>query len=171
MSDPFLGEIRIFAGNFPPAGWEFCAGQLVGIAENDALYALIGTIYGGDGIMTFGLPDLRGRSAVHAGTMPADGRTYMMGDKYGVEQVVVTAPQMPAHTHVPRTAQTADGTGPGQKSWATQAPFAYAPAAGTVQMASDAVLPAGGSTPHENMPPFVAVSFIICVNGIFPPRD
>ncbi|WP_217177052.1 phage tail protein [Streptomyces sp. AC495_CC817] len=171
MSEAFLGEIRIFAGTFAPVGWEFCDGRLVSIAENDALYALVCTTYGGDGVNTFALPDLRGRSAVHTGTMQSDGRVYQPGQRGGAESVTLTLPQLPMHSHTAVAATSADSTGPAGRRWAAQAPLAYSSTAPATPLAADAVHPAGNSMPHDNMPPYLAVSFIICTSGIFPSQN
>lgn len=170
MSEAFIGEIRIFAGNFAPAGWAFCDGGLLSISEYDALFALIGTTYGGDGINNFGLPDLRGRSAVHAGTART-GERYDLGSSGGVEQVTLTPGQMPAHTHTPTTAGAAASSSPEGTRWAAQTANAYSGDQPNAQLAGGAVQPVGGSQPHENMPPYLAVSYIISLYGIYPSRE
>lgn len=170
MSDAFIGEIRIFAGNFPPVGWALCDGSMLPISEYDTLFALIGTTYGGDGINTFGLPDLRGRSAVHAGTART-GERYDLGSSGGVEQVTLTPAQMPAHTHLPTTAGAATSASPEGTRWAAQTANAYSDVQPNAQVAAGAVQPAGGSQPHENMPPYLVVSYIISLYGIFPSRE
>lgn len=170
MSEYYVGEIRLFAGNFAPAGWAFCNGQLVSIAENETLYALIGTTYGGDGQTTFALPDLQGRSAVHAGNRPGVG-TYVIGQRAGVETVTLTQQQLPSHSHTASYSAAAGGTSPAQSRWAAQASNAYSDAAANATLAGDALAPSGGSQPHENMPPFVAISYIISLYGIFPTQN
>jgi microcystin-dependent protein len=169
MGSPYVGEIRMFAGTFAPAGWAFCAGQLMAISENDTLFNLIGTTYGGDGQQTFGLPDLQGRVPVHQGTLPGGG-TYSLGEKAGVEQVTLNTNQMPVHTHPPACAAVAGGTAPGNSVWAgTNDQKSYAASAtGGVQMNTVTLPPAGGSQPHENMVPFLGISFIISLFGVFP---
>ena len=171
MSQPFIGEIRIFAGNFAPAGWALCQGQLLAIAQNDALFALLGTTYGGDGQTTFALPDLRGRAAVHQGQGPGLS-SYVIGQQYGAEQVTVTAPQMPAHTHVVgANSAPASTRAPGNAVWAAGTgglPYASTP---SVSMNSASVTSSGGSLPHENMSPFLAMNYIIALFGIFPSRN
>jgi microcystin-dependent protein len=174
MSDPFIGEIRMFGGNFAPAGWALCEGQLLAISENDALFTLIGTTYGGDGQTTFALPDLRGRLPIHAGTGPGlSPRT--IGEQDGVENVTLTNPQLPLHTHVPQALST-PGTGPSPSSaiWAstnTGAIYrASGPAAG-VTMNTNAIAPIGGSQPHTNMQPYLCINFIISLYGIFPTQS
>lgn len=170
MSEAFIGEIRIFAGNFAPAGWAFCDGSIVSISEYEALFTLIGTTYGGDGINNFGLPDLRGRSAVHAGTART-GERYDLGSSGGVEQVTLTPGQMPAHTHLPSTAGAATSSSPEGTRWAAQTANAYSDVQPNAQLAAGAVQPAGGSQPHENMPPYLVVSYIISLYGIYPSRE
>ncbi|MCM3657525.1 tail fiber protein [Agromyces mediolanus] len=169
MAEPFVGEIRVFAGSFAPVGWELCNGQLLSIAQNDALFALIGTTYGGDGITTFGLPDLAGRIPVHRGVLPGGG-TYELGATGGAERVALTQNQLPQHTHVPNATATPDTTSPAGAVWSTQTTGAYQPADPGTPMGAQAVQPAGGSLPHENMPPSLAITYIIAVQGIFPPR-
>jgi microcystin-dependent protein len=166
MSLPFIGEIRMFAGNFAPAGWMFCDGQIMPIAENETLFNLIGTTYGGDGQETFALPDFRGRLPVHA------GNGFILAQKGGVEHVVLTSQQIPAHTHAARC-KTGTNTGnaatPGGNVWADQAAAGvYANQPPTNAMSAGAVSPVGGSQPHENMMPFLAIRFIISLFGIFP---
>lgn len=169
MSEPFVGEIRIFAGDFAPSGWAFCDGSVQQIAGNEPLYTLIGTTYGGDGVSTFALPDLRGRSPLHAGTVPT-GQSYVPGQSGGVEQVTLHPGQMPVHTHTATTAAGATSSPEGAR-WAAQGASAYSDATPNAQLAADAVQPTGGSQPHENMPPFLAVSYIIALFGIFPSRE
>jgi microcystin-dependent protein len=164
MAQPYIGEIRMFAGNFAPAGWMFCEGQLVPISENDALFVLIGTTYGGDGEETFGLPDLQGRIPLHM----VD--TTRLGEKAGVESVTLTTQQMPVHTH-PFTAVTAVGTSPNVQDnliSATGNIALYRQTTASTPMSPLAIGPAGGSQPHENLQPFLCVDFIISLFGIFP---
>lgn len=157
----------MFAGNFAPLGWQFCDGSMLSIAENEVLFVLIGTTYGGDGQETFAVPDLRGRFPVHQG----GGR--VIGETYGQETVTLTVNQIPNHRHVPM-ANTAPGSGssPAGSVWAASSNTAISPyAAGsstTVAMNNTMLSPAGGSQPHDNMPPFTCVSFIISLFGIFP---
>ncbi len=168
MSSPYIGEIRLFAGNFAPAGWHFCDGSLMAIADDQALFSLIGTTYGGDGQNTFGLPDLRGRVPVHQGT--GAGTTFTLGQNGGAESVTLTAQQMPAHQH-PLQARTSVG---GASSPANNV-FAQGPPGGVqIYTQDNSVLPvgtssvAGGSQPHENRQPLLAISFIIALFGVFP---
>jgi microcystin-dependent protein len=176
MSQPYVGEIRIFGGNFAPAGWAFCDGQLMSIAENEVLFQLIGTTYGGDGQETFAAPDLRGRVPMHMGT-GSDGVTYIEGQSAGVETVTLTPNQMPQHTHALLVSGAAGNVStPVGQYLASQGPagstqvFAYVPYTGTTQVALNPAtfMPAGGSQPHENMQPYLGLNFIISLYGIFP---
>ena len=167
MGEPFIGEIRLFAGNFAPAGWAFCSGQLVAISENDALFNLIGTTYGGDGQSTFALPDLQSRVPIHAGT-GSDGITYTLGEKAGVETVTLTTQQIPIHSHVPQCQSSAGGQGPANGVWAKSANQIYTDAAPGANLNANAIDAAGGSQPHDNMMPFLVITFIISLFGVFP---
>lgn len=170
MAQPYVGEVRMFAGNFPPAGWMFCEGQLLPISENETLFQLIGATYGGDGQDTFALPDMRGRVPVHAGTA-IGGSTFVHGHSGGAETVTLTAQMMPNHSHLvassdnPASAAYGAGTGvPGN----TGGTPVYG-LVGTPQfMKADAIGSQGGSQAHDNMAPFLGVSFIISLFGIFP---
>jgi microcystin-dependent protein len=173
MADPFLGEVRMFAGNFAPVGWAFCNGQLLPIAENDALFFLLGTTYGGDGQVTFALPDLRGRTPIHQGS--ASGLTpRTLGELTGTETVTLTAAQIPSHFH-PVHAVSGVGTqaAPGGASWAAASTGEkqYSQASPNTSMAANCTSIAGGGQPHDNMAPFQAVSFIIALQGIFPSQN
>lgn len=166
MAQPYIGEIRMFAGNFAPAGWMFCEGQLLPISENDALFTLIGTTYGGDGQNTFALPDLRGRLPMHRGT------TVTIGEQGGVESVTLTVQQIPAHSH-PLTGTTTLGSVPDpQGNLVAQSRTAsidlYVEDNANAVMAANAIGPAGGSQPHENFQPYLCVNFIISLFGIYP---
>ena len=170
MSEPFLGEIRIFAGNFAPRGWAFCNGQILAISTNTALFSLLGTTYGGNGQNTFALPNLQSRIPVHAGQAPGLS-LYDLGEAGGEEGVTLTAAQMPAHAH-PLNAST--------KAPSSRSPVGNLPGAAThsvysnqstVAMSPQAISPTGGSQPHENRQPFLAVNFIIALTGIFPSRN
>jgi microcystin-dependent protein len=169
MSDPYVGEIRMFAGSFAPAGWMFCQGQTLAISEYDVLFTLIGTTYGGDGQETFNLPDLQGRVPVHQGTGPGLS-SRVIGERGGAEAVTLSVQQIPVHTHQPMAAVAAATTGsPAGAVWAATAGPAFATGqALTAPMAADVVQPAGGNQPHENRSPALAVSFIISLYGIFP---
>lgn len=170
MSDPYLGEIRMFGGNFPPRGWAFCNGMELAISENEALYSLIGTTYGGNGMTTFALPDLQGRLPMHRGRSPVDGNTYVIGQKAGTETVTLTTNQMPAHTHLVNANHTnGELFDPANNVWGLSSGYKpYIDAAPTGSMSSSAITPVGGNQPHENMMPFLALNFIIALVGVYP---
>lgn len=170
MSDPYIGEVRMFAGNFPPAGWAFCGGQLLPISQHTALFALIGTTYGGDGQSTFALPDLRGRIPLHYGTSTSSGVTYAIGEHGGAEEITLTVQQIPSHRHpLASPAAATAGSPAGNAFGAPAGTNLYAQAEGIADLEGN--LPAGGSQPHDNMAPYLAVSFIICLEGIFPSQN
>ncbi len=171
MSEPFVGEIRMFAGNFAPVGWAYCDGQLLAISQNDALFSLLGTLYGGDGRTTFGLPDMRGRIPVHAGQGPGLSNR-RLGAKGGAEQVTLAASQLASHNHGPFNASkdAPDDTNPQNKTLATSTYDIYIDGAADVAMSSSAVTSVGGSSSHTNLQPFVCVHFIIALYGIYPSR-
>lgn len=172
MSQPFVGEIRMFAGNFPPAGWGLCQGQLLPISENQTLFNLIGTTYGGDGLDTFALPNLNARFPVHSGTGPGNV-TFTIAEAGGADSVTLTTSQLPAHSH-PVTAggaaTTATATGAYPGVWADAPYTANTPAPPTpdTALAPQQVAAQGGSQPHENRQPFLAMTFIISLFGIYP---
>lgn len=171
MSQPFLGSITLFGGNFAPRGYMFCQGQLISIAQNSALFALLGTTYGGDGQTTFALPNLAGRAAIHSGTGPGLS-TYIGGQTVGVEAVTLVSGQLPAHTHVVSASNSAGtGIGPSNAVWAQPASGQTYATSPNVAMNAAALTNAGSSQPHENMMPFLAINFIIAVEGIFPSRN
>lgn len=163
MAQPYVGEIRMFGGNFAPTGWMFCDGQLLPISENETLFQLIGTTYGGDGQATFALPDLRGRVPVHQG----NGLT--IGEWYGAESVTLTTQQIPPHVHPHATVAPAGNTTPLGKLVADTGPttMIYADGQGASQASALATAIVGGQ-PHQNMMPYQGVSFIISLFGIFP---
>ena len=169
MSDPYIGEIRMFAGNFPPNGWAFCDGQEIPISENDALFTLIGTTYGGDGQSTFRLPDLQGRVPVHQGTGPGLS-TYTIGEKAGVETVTLTTQQIPSHPHAWFASKGGGGSNTPQNNVTATPPVAKLYRTGTPSdpMSPKVIQPAGGSQPHENLQPYLTISFIISLFGVFP---
>jgi microcystin-dependent protein len=166
MGTPYVGEIRMFAGNFAPAGWMLCQGQLLPISDYDTLFTLIGTTYGGDGQSTFALPNLQSRVPIHQGS------GFTLAQTGGEEQVTLTVNQMPAHTHVP---QANSGTGtqnsPAGNVWANSANLPYSPNAPSASMDPAAVGLAGGSQPHDNMVPFLVINFIISLFGVFPTQN
>jgi microcystin-dependent protein len=173
MSTPFVGEIRMFAGSFAPLDWMFCEGQLLPISENETLFTLIGTTYGGDGQQTFGLPDLRGRVPIHMGN-GAGLSNRIIGEMSGVETVTLNTNQIPAHSHTfLGTSSTASATSPANNVVATPSSIdLYRPTAvPAAAMAANALGVQGGSQPHENMQPFLCVSFIISLFGIFPNQN
>ncbi len=169
MSEPFIGEIRLFAGLFAPVGWAFCDGSPLAIADNDALFSLIGTTYGGDGQETFNLPDLRGRVPVHQGSGPGLS-SYVAGQTGGVESVALTTSQLPAHTHASTASTAAGASANPQGNVVASSPSVtmFIADAPSLALAPSAVTPAGGSQPHENRMPFIAVNYIISLFGIFP---
>ncbi|TGQ74620.1 phage tail protein [Mesorhizobium sp. M00.F.Ca.ET.186.01.1.1] len=164
MAQPYVGEIRMFAGNFAPAGWMFCEGQLLPISENETLFQLIGTTYGGDGQSTFALPDLRGRLPVH------QGNSLLLAETGGVEGVLLTVSQIPAHSHpLLGSVATATSQVPGSSVLAnTQAQTYFNLADNASPMAANAIAGTGGSQPHDNFQPYLCVDFIISLFGIFP---
>ncbi len=170
MGQPYVGEIRMFAGNFEPAGWMFCAGQLLPISEYETLFNLIGTTYGGDGQQTFALPDLRSRVPLHMGS--GGGGTYVIGQSGGEEQVTLTASQLPAHSHVPMAySQNGSQTSPAGNVWAQSTNLPYSANAPTAAMDPNAICPDGGSQPHDNMIPYVGINFIISLFGVYPTQN
>lgn len=161
MGTPYVGEIRMFAGNFAPAGWLFCEGQLLAIAENETLFQLIGTTYGGDGQETFALPDLRGRIPIH------QGNTKVLGEGAGVEQVTLTTQHLPPHTH-PLVGCTASALTDVPTGNAFAGGLAYADDADATRLAPNLLGPVGGSQPLSVLQPTLCVNFIISLFGIFP---
>ena len=176
MSQPYIGEIRMFAGSFAPVGWAFCSGQLMPISENDALFVLLGTIYGGDGQETFALPDLQSRIPIHAGTNPSNGITYQLGEKDGVEEVTLTINQIPSHQHTPiANANAGTLSNPGDATWSAAGTgdqvYSQPPNPPASTMHANAISITGGSQPHTNMGPYLVVTFIISLFGIFPRQN
>ena len=177
MADPFGAEIRIFPCTFAPKGWAWCNGQLMPISQNTALFSLLGTVYGGNGKSNFALPDLQGRAPMH----PGQGQGLSLrdlGQPTGAETVTLLQSEIPVHTH-PLSASSAAGDEEGLKTPANNAPGAvppvnafYGPLSGNVvQMAPQALSPAGGSLPHNNMQPYLTFYFCIALQGVFPPRS
>jgi microcystin-dependent protein len=166
MSGPYVGEIRMFAGNFAPAGWAFCQGQILPISENDVLFTLIGTTYGGDGQNTFALPNLQSRVPLHIGP------GFVQGQVAGVETVTLSTQQIPAHSHVPQAfASGGNQAKPDGGVWASSSPatqFATSANAPSLAMAPGTLGSSGGSQPHDNMVPFLVINFIISLFGVFP---
>lgn len=168
MGSPYVGEIRQFAGNFAPAGWSFCNGATLSIAQNDVLFNLIGTTYGGDGVNTFNLPNLQGRFPIHMGTLSGEGINYVIGQTGGNESVTLLTSQIPSHTHGVDVASVGGSDSPAGNFWAASTAKVYTAAPGTVSMAANSLTVYGGSQPHDNMSPFLTVSYIISLFGIFP---
>jgi microcystin-dependent protein len=173
MSTPYLGQLKIVAFGFAPKGWAMCNGQLLPINQNQALFSLLGTTYGGNGTTTFALPNLQGRAPIHAGNLQPSG-SYQIGDAAGETAHTLIQPEMPAHTHELVTvsaAATAGGPGPIAKfAGATTMPYRTAPAS-LVGMNSTAMAAAGSSQPHENRQPYLAINYIVALQGIFPSRN
>jgi microcystin-dependent protein len=168
MSEPFMGEIKIISWNFPPKGWAFCNGQQLPINQNQALFSLLGTMYGGNGQTTFALPNLQGRTPIHI------GQGFIQGEAAGETSHTLTMSEMTAHTHFPVGTSTAAGLGtPSGNLWASagqQVFFKQPPATAPSAMAPQAISNVGGSQPHENMSPYLVLNFIIALQGIFPSR-
>ena len=165
MASPFLAEIRIVSFGFPPKGWAFCDGQLLAISQNQALFSILGTTYGGDGIHNFALPNLQGRVPIHT------GNGLLIGQSAGESVHTLAVSEMPAHTHIPAgNSSDADQASPAGNVWAKGAASAYS-ATANAAMAPQAVGNAGGSQPHENMSPYLVLNFVIALFGIFPPRQ
>ena len=173
MSEPFVGEIRMFAGNFAPRGWAFCDGQLLAVSQNDALFSLLGTIYGGDGRTTFGLPDLRGRIPIHAGSGPGLSPR-RLGAKGGEENVTLTVNQLPSHNHSSLRGAADNGTDPNPSGNYLASATIVEPYVGQtttdINFASNAITNVGGSRSHTNLQPFLCINFIISLVGIYPSR-
>lgn len=170
MSDPYVGEIRLFAGLFTPVGWADCDGELLAVSENDALFSLLGTTWGGDGQTTFGLPDLRGRVPVHAGQGPGLSPR-RLGQVGGQEQVTIQADQLPAHGHAAMASNDTDvTTDPGGAVLGHPATNVYrSPLSDpTVTMAAGSTSTVGGGQPHDNVMPFEVIRFMISLYGIYP---
>ena len=170
MSEPFLGEIRQTAFAFAPQGWALCNGQLLPIAQNQALFAILGTTYGGDGRVNFALPDLRGRSPAHVGS------ALPLGTRVGEENHTLTVTEMPPHAHsLQGSTDIANNTSPAGNAPAAKGRGGkdiYAPGNSPLQpMSPQAVLPSGGNQPHNNLQPYLAINFIIAMQGIFPSRN
>ncbi|MGA1790013.1 MAG: phage tail protein [bacterium] len=172
MAQPFVGEIRMFAGNFAPRNWAFCDGQLIPISENAALFSLLGTIYGGDGHSTFGLPDMRGRIPIHAGSGPGLSPR-PLGAKGGAENITLTVNELPSHNHgsIQASEDPAASVDPAGKTLGVPTSTdLYADDLSPVNMSSNAITSKGGSQSHTNLMPFLCINFIIALYGIYPSR-
>ena len=174
MSQPYIGEIKLFAGSFAPAGWAICNGAPQAISENDALFTLLGTMYGGDGQETFNLPDLQGRLPVHAGQGPGISQSYQQGETGGVESVTLSTQQIPVHNHAVLITQTNQQVGPQDAYFATATSLqagvnTYNNALPADQpLVNTSLQPVGGSQPHENFQPTLGITYIISLFGVFP---
>src|SRR5205085_92638 len=166
MSEPFLGEIKIISWNFPPKGWTFCNGQLLPINQNQALFSILGTTYGGDGRVNFGLPNLQGRSPVHV------GNGISLGEVGGETSHTLNISELPAHNHLPSgSSSPPNQASPSGNLWAAGNAKVFAPATDNSTMNPQCILPVGGSQPHENMSPYLVLNFIIALQGIFPSQN
>lgn len=165
MAQPYVGEIRMFAGNFAPAGWQFCQGEELPISEYETLFQLIGTTYGGDGQSTFALPDLRGRVPIHT------GNGFVLAETGGVEEVTLTINQIPSHNHaLIATTSLADTSSPANANFSTNPPGSkmFSSANPSTALAGQTITAIGGNQPHTNFQPYLCVNFIISLFGIFP---
>ena len=175
MANPFVAEIRIFAGNFAPKGWAQCNGQLMPISQNTALFSLLGTTYGGDGKSTFAIPNLQGSAPLQAGQGPGLSLRNL-GEIGGEQNVTLLAAEMPSHAHGVQATTTSNQTTPTNNAWASgQKGFGNVYAASNpptnVQMNPFGTSITGGNLPHNNMPPYLCLTFIIALQGVFPPRS
>jgi microcystin-dependent protein len=174
MANPFVAEIRIFAGNFAPTGWALCNGQLLPISQNTALFSLLGTTYGGDGVSNFALPNLQGAAPLQAGQGPGLSLRDL-GETSGEQNVTLLETEMPAHSHNVQAATSGGLPGPAANAWASGLkghPGSYAaPSGQTVPMSPFGTSVTGGNLPHNNMPPYLCLTFIIALQGVFPPRS
>lgn len=171
MADPFLGEIRMFAGNFAPVGWATCDGQLLGIQQNAALFSLLGTYFGGNGTTNFALPDLRGRVPIHAGAGPGLS-PYVLGQTAGTETVQLLLTQMPMHNHIQACSSSPQSiqADPTNAVCGTDTQTAIYSTTANAQMSPQSIGLTGGNQPHDNLQPYLCVTFIIALQGIFPSR-
>jgi microcystin-dependent protein len=169
--EPFLGQIQAFGFNFAPRGWAFCNGQLIAIMQNQALYSLLGTIYGGDGRSTFALPDLRGRISLHQGNGPGLS-DYTIGEKAGAERVTLTTYELPSHTHTAKVVATSPNSAkPSGTSIATPDSEVYSTANPDTDLNIKTIGNTGGGQSHENRPPFLVINWCIALQGVFPSRS
>lgn len=172
MAEPYVGEIRMFGGTFAPVGWAICDGSLMPISEYETLFTLIGTTYGGDGEETFALPDLQGRIPLHFGRSRSGDLNPQIGENGGVEQVALLTQQIPAHNHVPVAASSfGSANSPAGAVWAASPDTPFAPAGAPMTQMGASLEAVGGSQPHDNLPPYLALTFIISLFGIFPSQS
>ncbi len=173
MSNPFVAEIRIFAGNFAPKGWALCDGQLLPLSQNTALFSLLGTTYGGDGKSNFALPDMQGNAPMQPG-QGAGLSLRDLGETGGEQTVTLLQTEMPAHLHTAQGGGASDSTSPVNNAWSTlgttRTPPPLYQTTSNAQMNPFALGITGGNLPHNNMPPFLGLTFIIALQGVFPPR-
>jgi microcystin-dependent protein len=173
VSQPYIGEIRMFGGSFAPAGWAMCDGQPIPISENDALFTLIGTTYGGDGQETFNLPNLQSRVPMHNGQGPGISQNYQIGETGGVESVTLTTQQIPVHTHallaITDLGNVIPPTGNLLANSPNITPYINDPTSANFN--AQAITPVGGSQPHENLQPYLTITFIISLFGVFPTQN
>ena len=175
MSNPFLAEIRIFPFNFPPKGWAFCQGQILPLSQNTALFSLLGTTYGGDGKSNFALPNLQGSLPMHPGQGPGLS-LHDLGETGGSDTVSLLESEIPAHAHAVMANNLFAGTAPSPgptlcfAKASTGTPYSSVTNTNVVQFSNSAVAPAGGDQPHNNLMPYLTLSFCIALQGVFPPR-
>ncbi len=166
MSEPFVGEIRLFANNYAPRGWMFCEGQILQINQNQALYSLLGAVYGGNGVTTFALPDYRGRVPIHV------SQSIPLGTAQGEATHILTVNEMPQHTHLVSGSNASNSPSPANNTWGSGTDLnAYGPAESMVQMNQAAIGTAGGSQSHNNMQPYLVLNYAIAVQGIYPSKN
>jgi len=170
MSEPFLAEVRIVGFNFAPRGWAFCDGQILPINQNQSLYSLLGTTYGGDGRTSFALPDMRSRTPIHVGQVDG-GAQHRLGQKSGEETHTLAANEMPQHDHALQASSTNANTQVAEAGVLASTLNGYASPGTTTPLRSDSVLNVGGGQAHENMPPFLVVNYCIALQGLFPSRN
>ncbi len=172
--EPFIGQVILFGGNYAPTGWAFCSGQLMSIAQYSALFAILGTTYGGDGIQTFALPDLRGRAPLHVGASPGPGQpAYTLGERGGSETVTLVQQQLPLHAHTVTAAVSSEAASTNQPGNNVFGSGQFYQAAGNADGALGGIKSsaAGSNIPHNNMQPYTAMNYIIALEGIFPPHN
>jgi microcystin-dependent protein len=175
MADPFVAEVRIFGFNFAPKGWAFCAGQLLPLSQNTALFSLLGTTYGGDGRSTFALPNMQGNAPMHPGQGPGLS-LHDLGETGGSQTVTLLQSELPSHPHNVMVDNLFDGTQPSPGPTAAYAkastgtPYSDKTTQGVIGLNANAIAPAGGNQPHNNMMPYLTLNFCIALQGVFPPR-